>query len=71
MTLKEEKALENRLRRLAKKKGYYIKKSRAKNWNIDDQQGYMIIKLHFNTIAAGEKFNLSLEEVEVFFNEDI
>lgn len=62
------KVRENFCRRQAKRLGLFLRKSRAKKTNIDDWGGYMIIDPFFNTIIAGEKFNLSLEEVEIFLN---
>ena len=68
MTTSETKEThENRLRRQARQKGYVIKKDRAKSRNINHQGGYMIMSFN-NTIEAGEKFNLTLDDVEKFLS---
>jgi hypothetical protein len=64
-----EKARESRARRLANRQGYFIKKSRVRNWNINNQQGYMIVDAYINGVVAGSQFDLSLDEVENFLNE--
>jgi len=65
----EDKVRENRYRRWAKRLGLYIKKDRAKRWSLDRQGGYMILELYRNLILAGERFNLSLDEVDEFLEE--
>ena len=62
----KEKTRENRLRRLAKRQNLYLKKSRVKHTNVDDWGGYMIVDLNGNFVVAGERFNLTLDEVEKF-----
>lgn len=61
---------ESGLRKKLRKQGYGLCKSRKQTITADDYGGYMIVNLWNNTIEAGEKFNLSLEEVEAFANED-
>ncbi len=60
-----EKARENRLRKLANRKGYGIKKSRARG-SLDNRGGYMVFNLAFNSIEFGEKFDASLDDIENF-----
>ena len=48
--------------------GYALQKSRVRIGNCDDYGGYRIIDPYWNCIIAGEKFNLSLEDVEKFIN---
>ena len=64
-----EKVRENRLRRRLSKMGYVLRKSRAHNINIDNFGGYMIIEAYHNYIAAGPRFDLSLDDVEQFAKE--
>jgi len=64
----KEKSLEQKLRREAKRQGYAMHKSRA-SYSGDNQDGYMIADLN-NNIVAGEKYNLSLEDVEKFLKEE-
>jgi hypothetical protein len=55
-------AKESRLRRLAKKSGLRLVKSR-KDYPYD---GYMIVDVYFNRIDYGETSQLSLEDVEEY-----
>jgi len=64
-----EKVRENKARRQAKRQGLILIKSRARNWNCDNYQGYRIIDM-YNCIQAGEKFDLTLEKVEEYLRED-
>ena len=63
---KDSKNRENKVRRRLVSQGYALKKSRAINLTPDDQGGYQIIDLQFGSIEAGERFDLTLEEVEQF-----
>jgi hypothetical protein len=65
-TMKSEKQLREQLR----KAGYTLKKSRVKHTNVNNLGGYMIINTWNNTIEAGSNYELSLEDVEKFLNED-
>jgi hypothetical protein len=65
-----DKARENRLRRLAKKQNLYLRKSRVRHTNVDDWGGYMILDPYQNVVVAGERFNLTLDDVENFLKED-
>ena len=40
------------------------RKLRARNLTLDNQGGYMILDPHTNTIVAGERYDLSLDDVE-------
>ena len=66
---------ENNVRRKLARQGYILHKSRSggtvtvngvPNLLLDDRGGYMIVESTSNMIAAGEKYNLSLEDVEGF-----
>ena len=61
-----EKVREARVRRVARRQGFIIRKSRIRNMSSDDQGGYRIVEARNNLIAAGEKFDLSLEDIEKF-----
>lgn len=56
-------AREARVRRAARKEGERIKKDRARTYSLDHQGGYCIVNDN-NWIVAGEKFNLTLDELE-------
>jgi hypothetical protein len=58
-----------RLRSLAKRQGFVIKKSRMMTRTLNNQGGYMITDLN-NIIQAGEKFDLTLDDVEKFLEEN-
>ncbi len=58
-----KKVWENRLRRWAKRLGLQFHKSRARHWSIDDHGGYRLARAD-GVLVAGEKFDLSREEVE-------
>lgn len=64
------KVRENYLRRMAKRQGLELEKSKAKKWSIENHQGYRVVDPQFNRIEAGEKFNLSLDEVEKYLTEN-
>jgi hypothetical protein len=61
-----EKARENRARRALARQGETIRKSRARKYvpNLNDHGGYMIIDASRNSVIAGERFNLTLEDLE-------
>ena len=55
---------EARLRRILHKQGYQLHKSRARNWSLHNQLGYIIIK--DNCVMAGADYDLSLDDVREF-----
>jgi len=59
----EMKALERKLRRIAQKQGYSLRKSRDRSISIDNLGEYMIVDTENNCIVAGGKFDLTLENV--------
>ena len=63
---RQEKRFESRIRRLAKRNGYFVRKSRAWNIHADDLGEYMLVDAHCNTVVRGERFDASLEEIEEF-----
>jgi hypothetical protein len=58
------KALENKLRRQLQKSGYRLEKSRIRNKNVDNQGGYMIIKTYTNAVHYGDRYQLTIEDVQ-------
>jgi hypothetical protein len=54
---------EDRIRYLAARQGLALRKSRARIWRANNQLGYRIIAPHHNLVIAGERFDLSLDEV--------
>jgi len=61
-----EKALEQRARRKAKSVGLVAIKSRQVIGSIGNYGGFRIVDAMLNTIEAGERFDLSAEEVMIF-----
>lgn len=64
-----EKNREQSLRRALNNAGYSLKKSRRQYVSIDNFCGYMIINDCNNTVAAGSRFELSLDDVADFITE--
>jgi hypothetical protein len=58
-----------RLRRLAWKQGYVIRKDRARTLNLDHQGGYMVIDANPNVIVTGARYDLDLDDLETFLGE--
>lgn len=61
-----EKNMERKLRRALTKQGFQLHKSRNRNWSCDNQLGYMISKNGW--VECGERFDLTLADVEAFTN---
>lgn len=57
-------ARESRARRALQRDGRMLRKSRGRLWSINDQGGYRIIDPFMNTIIWGERFDLSLTDIE-------
>lgn len=67
----EEKARENRLRRMADRRGYRLVKSRRRDPGALEYGGYMLIKIENNFVAcgqgnAGRGYAADLDEIEAF-----
>ena len=66
-----DKKREKRLRLLAWRRGYALRKDRARSWNYDHQGGYMIVNPSLgNAVVAGPRFDLNLNEVENWLKRD-
>lgn len=59
---------ERELRRVLQKAGYVLHKS-PRAVSPDNFGGYMIISLDNNSVAAGSRYELSLEAVQEWVNE--
>jgi hypothetical protein len=64
----ETKNRERRLRRQARQRGLSLRKSRAPMSN-DNLGGYMLVHAEKAIAMAGHRFELSLEEVEIWLME--
>ncbi len=61
---------ESRIRRALASQGYQLRKSRLRGGeSVNDRGGYMILDAGRNRIEAGEKFDLSLADVERWASE--
>ena len=70
-TLESDKIRENRLRRVAKRRGLRLLKSRLKDPKAVGFGGFMLIDVGTNVAVLGEqpyKFSCSLETIESFLN---
>jgi hypothetical protein len=59
---------EARLRRLAHRQGFALRKSRA-GISVRNQGGFMIVDANANYIVAGEHYDLDLDDAERFLAE--
>ena len=66
---KAEKARENRLRRKAVRFGLILTKSLVRSWSINNHLGYKILNADTNEVKWGEKYELSLDDVEKLLDE--
>ncbi len=65
--IQEEKNRESRIRRLAHNQGYSIEKSRAAI-SGNNLGGYRVIRGQYGRAEAGDKYNMSLEDVEKYLD---
>ena len=63
---KEIKQREDKVRRQLAAQGFTLRKSRTSTYSVNNQGGYMIVDMQFNRIEAGDRYDMSLEEVEAF-----
>jgi hypothetical protein len=61
-----EKVLENRLRRLAAREGYVLRKSRAREWRLENRQEYMLVDASTNISVRGSYYDADLDEIAEF-----
>ena len=66
--MRTEYSQERELRRVLKKAGYALHKS-PRVVSPDNFGGDMIISLESNSVAAGSRYELSLEDVQEWVNE--
>ena len=67
MTNAEDKVLENRLRRVATRRGLRLEKSRRRDKNAIDYGGYMLVDAYSNTVVAGASnyaYDCTLADIE-------
>ena len=58
---------ENRI--LALRRGYVLRKSRARRyWTVGNQGRFMVIEARRNLVVLGERFDACLDDIELFFS---
>jgi len=62
------KVRENKARRWASRVGLTLRKSRAKQWSINNQGGYALLDSKGGYDVAGPNFELDLDDVEAFLS---
>lgn len=65
----ETQRQEARVRKLAERNGYHVKKLRGQ-WNLDNQGEFMLIRNSDNIPMLGFRFDASLDEIEAYFAEE-
>jgi hypothetical protein len=66
---KIDKVYENKLRRQAKRLGLFLSKSSGRAWSLDNQLGYRLMESSKGLVIAGERFELTIEDVEKYLEE--
>lgn len=61
---------EQRVRRIARRQGYELHRDRAGVWSFNHQGGWRIVDAKRNWLVAGERFDLSLEDVDEWLAEE-
>ncbi len=69
-TSSTDAARESRVRRLARRQGFLLRKDRARSFSLNHQGGFMVVDSNRNAIVAGERFDLDLGAVEAWLAED-
>jgi hypothetical protein len=64
-----EKIRENRLRRMAERQGYTLRKSRRRDFRAADYGMYWIVDPNTRFIVAGGDFGMNLDSVESWLTE--
>jgi hypothetical protein len=61
----DDKNRENRIRRLARRHGCVLRKSRARKYvrTMNDRGEFMVIETRRNVVVMGERFNASLDDI--------
>jgi hypothetical protein len=64
----EDKNRLDSLRRKAARRGYRLSTSRWRYYTVDNYGGVMLIKNYNNIVEWGDRFSLTLDEVDEFLN---
>jgi hypothetical protein len=64
-----DKNWEGRVRRLARRRGYVLRKSRArKHWTMNNQGQFLVFHANRNLVVLGERFDATLDDIERLFS---
>lgn len=61
-------SLEAKARRVASCHGFLATKSRKRSLSADNQGGFMLVNASTSRVEAGERYDLSAEQVIAFFD---
>ncbi|UVM17543.1 hypothetical protein LOY42_04320 [Pseudomonas sp. B21-023] len=64
---RDQAALEARVRMVAEREGYRAIKSTKRTLSVDNGGGFMLVEATTNRVEAGERFDMSAEQVLEFF----
>ncbi len=67
---RDQAALEARARVVAEREGYRAIKSTKRTLSVDNGGGFMLVEATTNRVEAGERFDLSAEQVLKFFKKE-
>lgn len=67
---KDQAELEARARRVAKNNGYLARKGSRRILSAHNLGGFMLIEESTNRLEAGERFDMSAEQVIEFFEKE-
>jgi hypothetical protein len=65
----DDKSREVKMRRQATRLGLILRKSRARRWSLINHLGYTIEDDGSNTTITSEKYDLTLDDVEIFLKD--
>ena len=68
MSTESGKNRENGIRRLARRYGYAVRKSRGRKYvpHADNFGEFMLVEANRNLVVLGERFDASLDDIEFF-----
>lgn len=67
---RDQAALEARARTVAEREGYRAIKSTKRTLSVDNGGGFMLVEATTNRVEAGERFDMSAEQVLEFFKKE-
>ena len=68
-SITQERRRENRIRKLANRRGFSVHKSRQQ-LHCNNRGQFMLVDDYLNTIFLGENFDAALEEIEAYLQDE-